>query len=246
MTNEDINTALINMAEMASKRREKDYWSDVGLPKRYIRINSNGYRVVSLDFENPCGALYTSSGDEISETVDIQEAREQLGKELENHELTNKDKPEHRLQAYIIYTALTMQKELPTILGCKGEFDELIFVDDEFSIENIRADMIFLGRKGNDYFPVFIELKVDRLAKELRKQLDNIHSYLNKHDEAFIKYISSSSGVSADKIDYSKSRQVAIWPDGGKNKRKNNELTKSESKIVIIGYKINGYTFNQE
>lgn len=246
MTIENINDTLSKMAKMALKRREKDYWSDNEDSKRYIRINSKGYRVVSLDYENPCGALYSSSGEEITETTNIQEAREQLSKELENHELINKDKPEHRLQAFIIHTALTRPEGISLFLGCKAEFDELIFIDDEFTIENIRADMIFLGRKGNNYFPVFIELKVARFAKELQKQLENIHDYLEKYDTAFIKYLSSASGISKDKIDYSKSKQVAIWPDGGKNKRNNNELTKSKSNIIIIGYKVDGYTFNVE
>jgi len=254
MSNELINKnnqMLSNMAKMAKERLDSNepYYSIKGI-KRYIRINSTGFRVVSLDTENPCGHMYDSDSNEITERKTLEEAICDLNnRKLKNHILKkeSKDKPEHRIQAFIIYTALTNRDDLPILLGCKDKFKELLFVDDEFSINNIRADLIFLGKDHvNDYyFPVFIELKVTRLAKKLREQLDIIKKYLSDSKEEFKAYLSAATGIPIDKIDYSKNCRIAIWPEGGEQKRTVNELNKDGSDILILGYK-DSYSFTVE
>lgn len=243
MVDEKVKESLNRMSDLALSRSKETYLYDKGGVKRYIRLNSNGYRVVSLDTENPCGKLITEDGKDVPERTDLNDALKDLKDTgLVNHKLSedkNKDKPEHRLQAQIIYTALTDKDGtyLPKYLGCDKCFDRLLFVDDEFSIENIRADLIFLGIKDGCIFPVFIELKVKRLATELRKQLNNIQSRLKQYDKEFVKFTASVTGENEKDILFKNSKRIAIWPEGGKNRRKENNLNDDDSDILILGYK---------
>lgn len=243
-----IRETLIKMAEMALQRNKQDYWSKSGGVKRYIRLNSDGFRLVSLTNDNPCGALYVKDKKGIIKEV-VTSDLEELFSELNNSKYTphtpGKRKREHKLQATIIYKSLTdtNNDSLPKFLGCEEEFEKLMFVDDEFTIGDIRADLIFLGFQNDDVFPVFVELKAKREATRLKEQLDNISKYLSPFENEFISYVKNVTGFKGD-VTFDKYKKVAIWPDGGSSKRADHALNK-DNDVLILGFE-EKYTFNIE
>ncbi|MGA2675037.1 MAG: hypothetical protein ABSE99_17620 [Terracidiphilus sp.] len=120
-------------------------------------------------------------------------------------------KPEHKIQASLIHWALLHDL---TFHHCFDDFDhvfdELFFVTDEFSAGDIRADIIALGRKADRYFPVFIELKVDRLLTRLICQLDAAKEAAAISQDDFIEFLSAATGVEKERIDF-KPQLIIVW-----------------------------------
>lgn len=182
---------------------------------RYLRILGEGFRLVSLNPTNPCGHLNDKNGDELGWCRDISEAME-LGVGTDHNPKANK--PEHRIQAYLIREALQNELRLHQAFeGFEKEFDELIFVTDELNLEagedKLRADIIAVGGKNGKYFPVFIELKNKRALSELVDQLKKAKTKLWENEEArgpFAEFLNAVSGVDVDTS--AKAKMMLIWP----------------------------------
>jgi hypothetical protein len=190
-------------------RLAKDY--------RYVRILGEGFRPVSISVINPCGHLNDEAGKEIGSCTLAEALEKATGANRNEHE-PGKDKPEHRVQAYLIREALLEGLRLHQAIRCFGkEFDELIFVTDELSLEagenKLRADMIAVGGKNGVYFPVFIELKNGRELTTLIGQLNNANAMLWENNEARPKFAEFLNAVAGVKVDTSaKAKLMFIWP----------------------------------
>jgi hypothetical protein len=185
---------------------------------RYVRILGNGFRPVSISITNPCGHLNDLRGDEINCCDLLAEALAKAKSANCEEDDPGTDKPEHRVQAYLIREALRNGLRFHQVFqGFAQEFDELIFVTDELSLEagnnKLRADMIAVGGKDGAYFPVFIELKNARQLTTLKGQLNNANAMLGENEEArgtFAKFLSAVAGVQVDAS--AKAKRMIIWP----------------------------------
>jgi hypothetical protein len=185
---------------------------------RYVRILGDGFRPVSISIINPCGHLNDNNGDEIKNCRTLAEALEKAKSANRDEHEPGTDKPEHRVQAYLIREALREGLRFHQVFqGFGKEFDELIFVTDELSLEagenKLRADMIAVGSKNGAYFPVFIELKNARQLTTLKAQLNKANEMLWKNHEArgmFAKFLNSVAGVDVDTS--AKAKLMFIWP----------------------------------
>jgi hypothetical protein len=191
-------------------RLAKDY--------RYIRILGDGFRPVSISVINPCGHLNDKRGDAITNCRTLAEAVEKAKSANRDEHEPGTDKPEHRVQAYLIREALREGLRFhQAFQGFGKEFDELIFVTDELNLEagedKLRADMIAVGGKNGTYFPVFIELKNGRELTTLERQLNNANKMLWENDKArdmFAKFLNAVAGVDVDTA--AEAKLMIIWP----------------------------------
>ncbi len=182
---------------------------------RYIRIGGRGFRPISIDPWQPCGELKGFPGSVKS----FSEALEKL-KNLpvsDDPGTPGNNKGEHRLQAHLICTALTQPDLMPKLLACDDIFDELVFITDELNFDNkVRADLVFLGRKGETYFPVFIELKMQRELKRLVEQLGNAEriaqDFPKETTEFFSAAVAPDLELEGKQFDLGATRSVIIWP----------------------------------
>ncbi len=191
----------------------------------YIRILGGGFRPVSISDANPCGHLqYDESDKQISGCKTIERAilkasSAKVGK-LEGN------KPEHRIQASLIRHALMNDYAFGRIdklfHGFEGEFDELHFITDEFSvtpggkIRACRADIIALGRMDGTYFPVFIEIKVKHELKRLIDQLTIACDQLWNDDHVrghFSDFVSAVSSIKEIDPSANAAKKMLIWAD---------------------------------
>jgi hypothetical protein len=186
---------------------------------RYVRILGEGFRPVSISVINPCGHLnYKKGGGEIKSFDDIAEAVEAAKSADRDEHEPAKDKPEHRVQAYLIREALREGLRFhQAFQGFGNEFDELIFVTDELNLEagkdKLRTDMIAVGGKNGAYFPVFIELKNGRELTTLKRQLCNANKLLWENPEARGKFASFLNAVTGVDVDTSaEAKLMLIWP----------------------------------
>jgi hypothetical protein len=185
---------------------------------RYVRILGDGFRPVSISIINPCGHLNDKKGDAIRKCRTLAEAVEKAKSANRDEHEPGTDKPEHRVQAYLIREALREGLRFhQAFQGFGKEFDELIFVTDELNVEagegKLRTDMIAVGGKNGGYFPVFIELKNGRELKELKRQLINADTMLWKNDKArgvFVKFLNAVTGVDVDTS--AEAKLMLIWP----------------------------------
>lgn len=214
---------LKQMTEFASRLHEKGLdhaaWA---ADKRYVRINGGGLRVVSLCADSPCGAV---DGHGVCKTTRrLDEARYApipSGKP--------KSKPEHLWQAALIEHALRWPDALPDLLHLRDACDELRFVTDELSLRTIRADVVLMGRRGTTWFPVFVELKVQRSMTRLLEQLGAVVELSNLDETtraAFKEFVSVAAHTYDSKkppclgairsipgeIDLDRALKVMIWP----------------------------------
>jgi hypothetical protein len=185
---------------------------------RYVRILGNGFRPVSISIINPCGHLNDKFGKEIDCCHTLAEALEKAKSADRDEHEPGADKPEHRVQAYLIREALRQGLRFQQAFqGFSNEFDELIFVTDELNLEagenKLRTDMIAVGGKNGAYFPVFIELKNGRELTTLKRQLENANTMLWKNDEArgpFAEFLNAVTGV--DVGTSGEAKLMLIWP----------------------------------
>jgi hypothetical protein len=96
--------------------------------------------------------------------------------------------------------------------GFSEFFDELIFVTDELKAGDIRADLIALGGKAGEYFPVFIELKGIRLRRVI-EQLILAQQKAAMVKDSFIEMLVKGTDKTAESISFDKYKLFAIWPE---------------------------------
>lgn len=204
---------------------------------RYIRVTASGLRVVSISDKFPCKELFKDGKavpirkDHASAICDLQD------KDLHTSDKMGKAQPEHSLQAFIIRQALLDlddKTSLTELLKIKAIVDELHFVADELKVADIRSDLIFVGKKGGKYFPVFMELKASRKAKELLKQLSDIEDYTKKYPKEFLSIFSAATGIGGENIDLEMAVRIAIWPASKVQGREANNLR--GDRCFTIGY----------
>lgn len=205
----EIRRKLKGMKDQASARRLEKYWFDVNGKKRYVRINSDSFRAVSLDAENPCGHLIRDNK-EVGGKKTLKSAIDDAAdKNCSNHNPGNL-KSEHKIQAYIIWRALTDRQSLPALLKITNHVDELWFVTDELSMDSIRADIVMLGCKNNVYFPVFIELKYKRTT-DVALQLKYDRLVALDVGLEFRQFLSAATGQVFNEIQMERSLLIVIW-----------------------------------
>jgi hypothetical protein len=203
---------------------------------RYIRILGREFRPVSISDVNPCGHLRDIGDREIPSCGSLEDAIAKAHSATERKPGANK--PEHQVQAFLIRAAL--QNELQfgrfhrVLPDFSDVFDELIFVTDELSMKNgeVRADIVALGGSGGQFFPVFIELKNERLLSKLKRQLNDADEWLWRTAQArdpFSRFLSAVSGVPLENIrqDEEAARKMIIWP---KSRSGNEAITVNEAR----------------
>lgn len=184
---------------------------------RYIRIRGRDFRAISVNPKNPCGRLLDASGSEIKKSRDIDRAIASAKASSPDKEYKpGNEKTEMTIQAFLIREALLNNLSFYHLFEKFDEkFDELFFVTDEmrFGDGKVKPDIIAVGRHSGKFFPVLIELKVDKKLKKLEEQLNNAKNILDKDkkiQELFIKFLCAVA--KADSIDYSRTLRLLIWP----------------------------------
>ena len=193
-------------------REEMPVHEELAEKKRYVRILGKSFRAISISPQNPCGRLITKDGSKPVEGKSSLKAAINSALNAEDYARnTNKDE----IQAFLIRHALMHGQKLHGMLkGFDDAFEELIFATDELSTGKLRTDIIALGRKGDFYFPVFIELKKERLLTRLEEQLRAAKKFMKMRvvKPHFIAMLSAVSGISATKISFDDCRLMVVWP----------------------------------
>lgn len=202
-------TAMAQHAEQLLAAQDIDHakWAQA---LKYIRVNGSGVRPISICNDNPCGALVGFEG-----SMDVNSRlRDGLHAPVELLN-PNARKNELRLQARLIEHALRSPETLPALLHLTDQCDELRLVTDELKVNNVRADVVLLGKKDDVYFPVFIELKNERTLGRLIEQLDNIVRYVGEYPaarNAFERFAMAYRGSDAEgRFDFDRKISVIIW-----------------------------------
>lgn len=239
---------LNNMAKLAKDWRCEglEVHNRLAVDFIYVRINGAGFRPISICQHNPCGRLIKGNGKPLLGTPKIKNAIRAVevakpaahfgpagGKE--------NAKPEHKLQASLIHWALMHDLAFHQRFDDFDHvFDELLFVTDEFSAGDIRADIIALGRKGETYFPVFIELKVKRQLSRLIQQLDAAKEAMRiaKHD--FFDFLSAVTGIEKNRIS-SEPRLILLWPTSVSGEERKTVRTAREKDYLTAEYHPDGH-----
>ncbi len=241
------NEKLKRMAEMAHARFNAGpyHFTLRNGSHRYVRVTGNGYLAVSLDDSSPCKSLVDESGHEVKVEMELAKALAHAGNLKMAGRTPETNQEEHRIQAFIIREHLLGKLQSAT-LGLHEKVDRLQFVTDELAINEIRADLIFLGIKNGRYFPVFIELKIDRLATKLRDQLDDITKYSQQYSEEFSMLLKSATGISGSNVQISmdKPLRVAIWPESDSGKERVGNALQTGDIAVITYRELDGGKFD--
>ena len=222
---------------------------------KYIRICGESYRGVSLNDKSPLIGI--GDGAKKSETV-LKHFKEKQAKILPDK--VWKSKEERRVQAWLIKQALTNHRSLLVPLGLKSHFEELLFCLDEVSLGDnkherddsqdrpkiVRSDILALGLRGGEYFPVLIELKYKRELDRLIDQLDNfIHDITcnSSVKDVFKNLLRTCSGVKETATLSNDFMKIIVWPKS-KNPLKST-IEKLNSKGVLeIEYEFSEDEYN--
>ena len=195
-------------------REEMPVHEDLAKKHRYVRILGKSFRAISISPQNPCGRLIAKDGNKPVEGKTSLKAAIKSAFNAEDY-APNTEKKELEIQAFLIRHALMNGQKLHGMLkGFDEAFEELIFATDELSTGKLRADIIALGRKGDLYFPVFIELKKERLLTRLEEQLKAAKEFMEMSfaKPHFIAMLSAVSGISEAKISFDDCRLMVVWP----------------------------------
>jgi hypothetical protein len=226
---------LERMTVFAEQRRQHiGELTELAKKHCYIRIGGNGFRLVSIHRDNPCGSLYID-GKEVGTTPTLSVVLDKAQFASQRVGSPGNGKTEHRVQAYLIQQALTRPEEFPGLLDCDDLFDELLFITDEFRLGEIRADVIALGRKGESYVPVYIELKATRSLTRVIDQLDNITNRMTTASNAAVALLAAASGIGAELIEMNP-RRLLIWPASASGRESASVSNARDKGFVTIGY----------
>ena len=208
----------------------------------YIRVGSSGYRPISIAPENPCGRLIqrtkkTVIGNFAKLSTAIKNAKDAEKPNSPNSYKPGNAKPEHRMQATLIRHALMNGMELHGLCdGFTDVFDELIFVTDELSAGDIRADIIALGGRQGRYFPVFIELKANRELGRLTDQLRCARKAMEVAGDSFLKLLANATGKPKSDIVFDDAKLLIIWPGSASGKERDDVAKARENGFIVAEY----------
>jgi hypothetical protein len=236
-----IDWRLEFMTTLAAEQKRLG-WNEVeeAHHNKYIRINGESYRAVSLSDGAPL-CRFDKSGSPKWGTIQRHFEKNPVSVD----ETVLEKKRERRLQSRIIKQALIKNRNLldDSLFGnaLKDEFDELLFALDEISFGDanhgptIRCDLVAVGKCGNDVLPIVIELKSERSLSSLFKELDNASNEIESHHAKFSALLKTVTGMSVSKG--AKARKILVWPalDSGRENNATVEKRK-ESGILFIEY----------
>lgn len=230
MAADALKATIQSMTQLAAQRvAASPYWLEIDHKKRYVRVRGNDYRAVSLEPANPCGSLIRDgkkvAGKKTLKSVLLDAADPQC----HDHAPKNK-KAEHRIQAALIWRALTDPQGLPQAMGIADRFDALWFVAEEVKMDAIRADLIMLGESQGRYVPVFIELKQERLTR-VGQQLKNASDIVRTVEAEFRQFLSAATNKPVDAIEMASPLLIAIW---GKSDRERPEAQAMRDQFGLL------------
>ncbi len=236
-----IDWRLEFMTELTAEQKRRG-WNEVeeAQHNKYIRINGESYRAVSLSDGSPL-CQFDKTGSPEWGTIE----RHFENNPVSVDETVLEKKRERRLQSRIIKQALIKNRNLldGSLFGTalKGQFDELLFALDEISFGDtnhrptIRCDLVAVGKCGDDVLPVVIELKSERSLSRLFKQLDNACNEIESHHDKFNALLKTVTGMSVSKG--AKARKILVWPASASGRENKTTVEKrKESGVLFIEY----------
>lgn len=240
LTDEVIKKNKARLELMAERAKERGaflerHLTNLNTRKCYIRITGSGYRAVSVDNNYPlCGFRK-------HQVKKIELMLEHCAKDLIR---SVKGRHERRIQSHLIEYALTHNLNLKPALGLDDTvYDELLFALDEVPIVNIdnkaviRCDILTVGVRGKNTFPVLIELKSDRQKTELGRQLGDFCVLMNhKFPSQFAKLLGNCVNK---EVKMSKIGKIVIWPAPDRKTERKTMPDFEKEGIDVIEYKGN-------
>ena len=142
----------------------------------------------------------------------------------------SENKPEKKLQAWIINDALTHQHQLPFNRDIKFITSELAIKDEEGKVV---TDILGFNVATNQL--CVIELKSDRLLTRLIEQVNNFEKIINKNPEFFSELLAIHSYKWQNELPNSVCK-IVVWP---------HKITTSK-KIDLDSNKILEYTYQKD
>jgi hypothetical protein len=243
-----ITDRLETMTKLAKNLPRPAEIRELARDFKHIRLGGNGFMGVSLHWLSPL------KGHSSAPAKSIETISSHFGKAVP---IPDTDFPEQRLQGWLIREAMMNDRNLKIPLQLNSEFDELVFALDEVSIggrgvsvndlqlpvalldakDAVRCDLLAVGRKGSDVFPVVIELKVDRKEKRLHDQLNNFAKLMvlfNRHFIDLLNEVVKDTDLKLSEISYEKVRKIMVWPVSESGKFKTDPLLHNANGIDVI------------
>lgn len=230
-----INKRLEGMVVLAQALRKGGWDEAAGASNgQYIRIRTTDYRAVSLNNESALYGFHKDRGAKTLKTI------------LKHFNIKANGLPdpdgdrERRLQAWIIREALLNKRDLLSTklfssLKSSKQLDELVFALDEIHFGDIRCDIFAIGKKGEDEFPVVIELKYDRHLTTLIGQIDSAAKAIQDHSSGFTKLFEEISGKKYISCD--QPMKMIVWPaPEEKEHASTKEFRKNNPTVLFIEY----------
>jgi len=255
-----ISDRLRYMSRLAKERAEK--FSELSLEDVYIRIGGNGFRAVSVAETSPLasyGKMVEKNDKKVWMSTATVKNWSTVCKHLDYNEPAgiNGTKEERRLQAYMIRRAIqTKENSLRELIGNMiggVEFDDILFAFDEISLGDqyqkvpfrnpingeadgiIRCDLLCVGRRGDEGWPILVELKYDRQLGRLFEQLDEFSLFVTKHyKNEFSELLMAATDV---QVNCDKCYKVLVWP-GNENETDSTKKRLKESDVQVIEYTV--------
>lgn len=242
------DAALERLAQFASTRFERTAFT-LHQNDGYVRVNADGFRAVCVSDDAPLCKF--GSG-----TV----ARFDTVLRQFNAAVPPSDKaqakPERRLQAHIMRTALSNHLDLLSVLPGLP-FDRLLFALDEVPLKmgatptrEVRCDLLAVGARGGRYEPVVIELKWERQLAQLCRQLQAFSRLISAHQPAFEKVLGAAVGRPGE-VSAARVHHVIVWPksedpSSAGTVRTRSELAAANISAVAFERVGAGFTFSLE
>lgn len=240
--NEMINWRLRNMKRLVDELKFAG-WNETERAQndQYIRINGEGVRAVSLADESALCGYENSSSHKVPNTA-IEHFKFEP-KPLDKKTFSSKQ--ERRMQSHLIKQGLLNNRSLLGIgaLSClNGMFDELLFALDEVSFGDnnlevepddkehpkiVRCDILAVGVKDGDVFPVLIELKSVRSLQRLGAQLKYAAKDISCNPDritAITELLSTVTGQKLSNYSADKICKILVWPSGIESNKTSNRI----------------------
>jgi len=254
--NDMINWRLRNMKCLADKLKAAGWNETKGARlNQYIRINGEAIRAVSLaDKSALCGYGSATSH---KDPVKVMKHFDFTPNELD--EKTFSSKQERRMQSHLIKQALLNNRSLLGVgaLSCLNVvFDKLLFALDEVSFGDsklekepsdhehpaiVRCDILAVGIRNHEVFPVLIELKSVRSLQRLGDQLKYAAKEIACNADRISAVTALLSTITGQKMTtYSKDKicKVLVWPAGKESIATSNNIATDDklNDLIYVEY----------